>query len=363
MSRRNRLVPRSTAFKGQLDAGFGSATLAFDMRGRTGIWLLGMCVIALFALVIFLFRAPPPPTPLPSPNGFDDFLKASQSLVSTVPFVPAPSHDQLRTMIAATTQTLELLRLGLSRDCRFPADRFLTNAVANLQTLYSLKKLAQLLEANGRLAELDGRTNDAIASYVDAIKFGNEISRGGFMVNRLVGIACENIGQTPLIRLTPTLSPEQARHLTSALEAIDARPVSWDEVTQNDKAFIRHAYRHNSSPLFLIAPWLNRDYARKGKARHDRVRATLRLLIAELAVRGCTQEKGQPPRQLHQLVPEYMKAVPQDPYSGQPLVYRVQGTNWLLYSIALDGVDNGGVRQTNRGDPPPGTDLFYDSLR
>ena len=145
------------------------------------------------------------------------------------------------------------------------------------------------------------------------------------------------------------------------MEAIDARHVSWDEVKQNDKAFLRHAYRQNSSPLFLIAPWLNRDYARKTEARHELLRAKLRLLIAELAVRGCAQEKGQPPRQLHQLVPEYLKAVPQDPFSGQPLVYRLQGTNWLLYSVALDGVDNGGVGKTNRGDPPPGTDLFYDS--
>jgi hypothetical protein len=51
-----------------------------------------------------------------------------------------------------------------------------------------------------------------------------------------------------------------------------------------------------------------------------------------------------------------------DPFSGRQMIYRPQGTNWLLYSVGEDGVDHGGKRV---GSAVSGTatmcDLFYDS--
>jgi len=47
------------------------------------------------------------------------------------------------------------------------------------------------------------------------------------------------------------------------------------------------------------------------------------------------------------------------PLSGKPLVYRAQGTNWLLYSVGPDVVDDGGKpaegRLAGKGD------LFFES--
>ena len=60
-----------------------------------------------------------------------------------------------------------------------------------------------------------------------------------------------------------------------------------------------------------------------------------RLLAAELALRCYQSEQGHPPARLDDLVPNYLSKVPQDPFSGQPLIYRAQGTNWLLHSAGL----------------------------
>ena len=62
------------------------------------------------------------------------------------------------------------------------------------------------------------------------------------------------------------------------------------------------------------------------------------------------------------LVSAYLKAVPQDPFSGKPLVYRPQGTNWLLYSVGPDRVDNGGkaVAASPTSNRSKG-DVFFDS--
>jgi hypothetical protein len=49
-----------------------------------------------------------------------------------------------------------------------------------------------------------------------------------------------------------------------------------------------------------------------------------------------------------------------DPFSRQSLVYRSQGTNWLLYSLGTDRVDDGG-KPVGRGPESKG-DIFFDSL-
>jgi hypothetical protein len=92
--------------------------------------------------------------------------------------------------------------------------------------------------------------------------------------------------------------------------------------------------------------------------RHNKGVARLRLLMTELALRSHHAKHGAPPAQLTQLVPQYLSRVPQDPFSNQPLVYRPQGTNWLLYSVGPDRKDDGGApagRGTAKGD------LFFDS--
>ena len=78
-----------------------------------------------------------------------------------------------------------------------------------MNQLAGLKRLVQLLAAEGRLREMDNRLADAAQSYVDAIRFGNEMSRGGFVINRLVGIACEAIGYTPLADLCRSSTPKK----------------------------------------------------------------------------------------------------------------------------------------------------------
>jgi hypothetical protein len=97
----------------------------------------------------------------------------------------------------------------------------------------------------------------------------------------------------------------------------------------------------------------------RGEIRHNRVVAHRRLLIAELAARCSLSDQGQPPVALKQLVPKYLARVPLDPFSSRPLIYHPQGTNWLLYSVGQDGVDDGG-KPVSKGLSGKG-DIFFDS--
>lgn len=232
-----------------------------------------------------------------------------------------------------------------------------------LGDLANLKSLARLLEEEGRLAEMENRYADAAHSYVDAIRFGNDISRGGFIINRLVGLACEAMGESPLAKLASKLKPDEARPVIADLEKIDATRVTWAEVKRNEERFSRYQLSKGFNPITWVMTRLQGWRSiQRAKMRHNRVIARERLLTVELALRCYESDQGHAPTTLEQLVPNYISRVPLDPFSDRPVIYRPQGTHWLVYSVGEDRVDDGGKRagrsvssNITRGD------LFYDS--
>jgi hypothetical protein len=305
----------------------------------------------------------PPPQPLPNPNGYDDFLKAAALLADSAVDADTLDHDGLRALVSTNAESLRVLRLGLTRQCALPADSAMRNVSGMLSDLAAMKQLAQLLTAEGLLREMDSRLGDAAQSYLDAIRLGKEMSRGGFFINRLVGIAIEALGSTALGKLMPKLNPQEARPVIAELEKIDSAGVTWEEVRLNENRFSRYQLRKEINPItWVMVLWHRRQRIENVERKHKRVIAHERLLMAELAVRCYQSEQGRLPPSLEQLVPTYLQQVPLDPFSGRPIIYHPQGTNWLLYSVGEDGVDDGGKRV---GRPVSGTvnkgDLFYDS--
>ena len=73
-----------------------------------------------------------------------------------------------------------------------------------------------------------------------------------------------------------------------------------------------------------------------------------RLVTTHLALQAYRLENGRAPATLAELTPDYLPAVPQDPYGTGPLIYRREPDNetWQLYSIGPDREDNGGQRLT-----------------
>lgn len=237
----------------------------------------------------------------------------------------------------------------------------MTNVSGMLADLANLKRLAQLLAAEGRLHEMDNEPLDAAHSYVDVIRFGNNISRGGFIINRLVGIACEAIGNGPLSKLVPRLSPDDSRKVILDLEKIDRAEITWDEVRRGEVRFLRYQIRQQrfNPVLWVMGWWQHTQSIKRAETRHNRVVAHEHLLRAELALRCERTRNGRGPESLQELVPQYLRRVPSDPFTGRALIYRPQGTNWLLYSVGMDGVDDGG-KPASRGFGVKG-DIFYDS--
>jgi hypothetical protein len=85
--------------------------------------------------------------------------------------------------------------------------------------------------------------------------------------------------------------------------------------------------------------------------RNEQIQRNLQIAFALAAYR---HEQGSYPKQLADLAPKYLKAIPDDLFSGKALIYRSAEKGYLLYSVGVNGKDDGG---RGSADDPAGDDL------
>jgi hypothetical protein len=78
-----------------------------------------------------------------------------------------------------------------------------------------------------------------------------------------------------------------------------------------------------------------------------RARAHLELAKTALALERYRLTGAKVQERLEELVPQYLKEVPSDPFDGNPIRYRRADPGYCLYSISNDGQDNGGREKTD----------------
>jgi len=93
-------------------------------------------------------------------------------------------------------------------------------------------------------------------------------------------------------------------------------------------------------------------------------------MLRDAAIVGIASEryrlaKGYWPTSMNDLIPTYLKAIPTDPYSGKPLLYRVLSDGIVIYSVWFDGKDDGGFVLVDpvQGIKDKGFRLFNPELR
>jgi hypothetical protein len=94
-----------------------------------------------------------------------------------------------------------------------------------------------------------------------------------------------------------------------------------------------------------------------GIARNEALLAGTQCLVA---VRRYVLVHGQPPVDLENAAREAgLSAVPTDPFSGQPMRYKVVNGKPVVYSVGQDLKDDGGTPETFNTQPPSG-DIVYE---
>jgi hypothetical protein len=181
---------------------------------------IGVALILLLVLVYWFWIRPVPnyprlQRPLPKPNARDDFMAAGKLCAATggskilgrdgkpirrngrelYAGGAGVSVRELRVVVTRNRPALARLRQGFGKSFGTPP---VADVAELCPELPQYRDLARVLVAEGKLAEQEGRQRDALRSYLDCLRLGSMVPRGGALIHGLVGVAIHAIGLTAL---------------------------------------------------------------------------------------------------------------------------------------------------------------------
>jgi len=331
---------------------------------------------------------------MPEPNAFDDYVSAGELAKAAGGSKDASQEGAdektQRAVVTACGPALARLRQGFEKEFRNPSVRSFATL---LPQLARFRDLARLLVIEGSLAEREGRLADAADSYLDALRLGDDISRGGPLLNRIVGIAVEDLAVPALSCLLPRLDCGTAERVLSCLLDLANRAVPYAETVEEQlraccvaalekadepEVFARvfgdepgvlaaltpaqlplpevedyfqaaivearkplYARQPVASPQDPLASVLTAPTARGGQlVALAQTRRSLLLTATALQIH-CLRH-GRYPARLDELVPSLLPHVPEDPLHPGALGYSATGDEYSLYGFGPDGDDDRG---------------------
>jgi len=91
----------------------------------------------------------------------------------------------------------------------------------------------------------------------------------------------------------------------------------------------------------MVSMWM--PSLNRAQELYLQVEMRMHLARVAMAMAAYKADKGSYPAKLADLVPAYIKKIPQDIFSGKPLVYKRTDKGYLLYSVGINLKDDGGA--------------------
>lgn len=304
-------------------------------------------------------------------NAYADLVAVAQQ-IDAEEFSPysAFTLDQLAEFVPRHAAQLAAAREALKRPCRVEVRMVKEFYEEHWPETKSLRQLIQLFACEARLAASREDFQQVTRSGLDLLELGNAMCRGGLILDYLVGSGGSGVGVNVLRKERAKFSDEQRSRLINELlrfeaerepiETIIARDREWEIATgySNDetKKFEPRDPEEIGIPVELqqelyeitqagverersLPPEQQRQMERS--IEHTR-QALVRLLVTDLALRRFQDAQRVLPNRLHLLAPKFLSAVPLDPFTNGPLIYRRHGEAFELYSTGPKRVDGSG---------------------
>ena len=319
--------------------------------------------------------------------------------------LPEPMARAMADCLTANEQCLALLHEAAGfEQCRYNSDY--KDYATRGPDFASIKRCAQLLNLGVVLHANEGDNEAAVQDIHDGLRLANSLRREPALISYLVRVACNALTVSGLEQALnrTTFTDEQLKELDEAFTAV-AADLDLAEVIITERCFNLEGVRDplqtgGSGPggIVLRLPGIQGrglldilDYTddcveaarlpltervarfrdidkeleelsalhlmikllaprmRRFAELDLRVRAHLDLAKTALAAERYRLAVGNVPSELAELVPTYLDEVPIDPFDARAIRYERADDGYVLYSIAEDGVDNGGIEKEQAG--------------
>lgn len=126
-----------------------------------------------------------------------------------------------------------------------------------------------------------------------------------------------------------------AESLNNLVRLADNPSELMDEAARQEAEVPKLGWRHSLAKM-LMPPLANTTVLMA------QIRAEMATVRAAIAVEQHRLAHGVFPGSLAELVPTYLAAVPTDPFTGKPLLFRAMDSAFVVYSVGRDRADDGG---------------------
>jgi len=381
----------------------------WDAAGR---WFAGGTALAVASLILVFFLSvfwclataqrltPQPPLPF---NGLDMIAQVGDQLPQRAPDVsvrvgtPWATNQALDQFMQQYAGEFAAARAALNKECRALPDDL---AGTNMYRYAKYRNLGRGFQAASIAAARNGRPDEAVEYGLECYRLGRAVGIDGILIDVLVGRAVEGLGFDQLARVRHYLDRAAALQLSAQLLEFDRAREAPEIVLAREDAW-QTTWLGWFGELQVLAGENHRAQETFVQLE-QRSSAMLRLLATDLAVRAYFMDRGHLPETLEALVPEYLPAVPLDPFGEGPLRYRIEQRSWharmladrfersqgtastwlrqfgaigqpppfVVYSVGLNETDEGGVSDPERPWGwdydfvcPPSMNWAYESLR
>jgi hypothetical protein len=294
---------------------------------RPGRAIAGLLVVAVLAVIVsWSLRAPslPPWPDPPEPNAYLDLLQIAAELRQAEEQPASSTSDSTNAPAPPPPELIHRLRQTVHRPGAVPSQPSTEYLEVHLAELGEFKQASVALVTVARLELAEGRTNGAAEISLDLFRLAALLSRHALVIDRLVALSIEAQGIELLGTCAAGLSPEELRAASTTLEALDPPLSDWQAVVDLETQFSDRITPRAARLALRLQGLFGQYPLRRGLdqfvARVKPVVAERRTLILRLAALRFERETGRVPDSASELVPRYLRAIPLDPDTGEPLL-------------------------------------------
>lgn len=212
------------------------------MKHPRKLIIAGVLLFLLLVMGLGLFRSRPVSFRVPDQNGYQSFLQAIASAPDAA--VPAFTNQEgLVTFVSNNIAAYGLVQSGLQMTCVVPVKASKEWYAQHMgQEVPGLRRLAQGLIAKAKLAELEGKIEEAFEGYTEAYRFSDAIGRGGLAVDFIISMWCKARVLRDCQALIPLLTPTQKSAFLALIQKLEAEKDAANAVAERTRRWQRATF-------------------------------------------------------------------------------------------------------------------------